>query len=611
MSPETPAISRPEDVMLEHYDAALARHGDTPQGALWPNAADRNTRFDVMLDLLADQAGGPVVLCDLGCGTGELLKRIHERGLSHIDYLGVDRSRSALELARAKFPGERFVELDVNSPGADLSGIECDFLVANGLFTVKHLMSHEDMARFLETTVGNVWPWVRRGLAFNVMSKVVDWERDDLFHASMDDMARVLHKLAGRRVRMRADYGLYEFTCYAYKDPPPPAADAPPEASTSESDVVRVLRPRLPTADELLPYLRRIDAARIYSNFGPLALELEGRLGRHFALPAGGVVSAGTGTAALVGSILACAGRARPDRPLALMPSYTFVATAVAAQECGYEPHLADVDADTWLLDPCKLAGHPNLDRIGVVMPVATYGRPVAQAEWMQFRELTGIPVVIDGAASFETIAEDPSRFLGPIPVAISLHATKSLGTGEGGCVATNDIGLATLIGQALNFGFHFSRDSCAPSTNGKMSEFHAAVGLADLSGWELKRRAFRRVAERYRSGLTQAGLGAQLHCAPDICSSYVLFHCRDPGQSARLQEALKRHGIEFRLWYGLGLQHQPYFSRSEADSMPVTDALAPCLLGLPMALDLPDAVIDRVVQAVIDGTRRCLPHAV
>ena len=167
------------------------------------------------------------------------------------------------------------------------------------------------------------------------------------------------------------------------------------------------------------------------------------------------------------------------------------------------------------------------------------------------------------------------------------------------------------MIGQALNFGFHFSRDSCAPSTNGKMSEYHAAVGLADLAGWASKRRAFRQVAERYRDRMAQAGLADQLHCAPDICSSYMLFNCEDRGQSARVQEALRCHGIEFRLWYGLGLQHQPYFARSEADELTATDALAPCLLGLPMALDLPDATIRRVVEAVVDGVRGCASHAV
>ena len=293
---------RPEDAILAHYDRALSQFGDTPQGAMWPNALDRQTRYDVMLEVIATRPNEPIVLCDLGCGTGELLARIRELGLWNIDYIGVDRSRKALEIARGKFPGVSFLELDVNSPDADLGAIDCDYLVANGLFTVKHVMSHEQMRAFLESTLGNAWPHVRRGIAFNVMSKVVDWEREDLFHASMDDMAALLHGMAGRRVRMRADYGLYEFTCYCFKPgPEESAAEAASRApAADETGIVRVLRPLLPKAEVLLPYLKRIDASRIYSNFGPLVLEFEGRLTRHFGLPAGGVVSASTGTAARV-----------------------------------------------------------------------------------------------------------------------------------------------------------------------------------------------------------------------------------------------------------------------------------------------------------------------
>ena len=59
--------------------------------------------------------------------------------------------------------------------------------------------------------------------------------------------------------------------------------------------MIPVLRPRLPSAEQLLPYLRRIDATRIYTSWGPLALELEERLCRRFSLPVGGVVSASSG----------------------------------------------------------------------------------------------------------------------------------------------------------------------------------------------------------------------------------------------------------------------------------------------------------------------------
>src|SRR4029078_4749782 len=100
---------------------------------------------------------------------------------------------------------------------------------------------------------------------------------------------------------------------------------------------------------------------------------------------------------------------------------------------------------------------------------------------------------------SSEAITAHPAAPTGPVPVALSFHATKSFATAEGGCVVTADRSMAGAVTQALNFGFHDSRDSRAASTNGKMSEYHAAIGLAELDGWDEKRRAILRAAEAYR----------------------------------------------------------------------------------------------------------------
>ena len=517
---------------------------------------------------MAGREGEPAVLVDLGCGTGELLSRIRARGLSNIEYVGVDRSAQAIEMARAKFPEARFLVLDVNDPAADLGLVDCDYLVANGLFTIRASMSEAQMREFLHSTIRRVWPRVRRGIAFNVMSKIVDWEREDLYHASMDEMAALLHELAGRRVRMRADYGLYEFTCYAWREHSGTFAASTPDKGTTlpAEGSVPVLRPLLPDAERLLPYLQRIDDTRIYSNYGPLVLEFEARMARALSLPMGTVATAGTGTAGLMGAILAVAGTASPDKPYALMPSYTFVATAVAAERCGYQALLADVGED-WLLDPQALLSHPRLDQVGFVMPVASYGRPVAQAPWQEFSTRTGIPVVIDGAAAFETVAADPSRYLGPLPVVLSLHATKSLASGEGGCVASTDVDLVTRVVRALNFGFQFSRESLGPSFNGKLSEYHAAVGLAELDGWAQKQQAFAAVVASYRRQALELGIDSRLVTAPGISSCYALLHCDDAAQSGRVQAALRANRVEFRLWYGQGVHAQAWFANARSDS--------------------------------------------
>ena len=69
-------------------------------------------------------------------------------------------------------------------------------------------------------------------------------------------------------------------------------------------------------------------------------------------------------------ALLATAGPATDERPYALVPAFTFAATAAAAERCGYRTIFADIDAESWMLDPDRCLSHRLLDRIGVVVPV-------------------------------------------------------------------------------------------------------------------------------------------------------------------------------------------------------------------------------------------------
>jgi dTDP-4-amino-4,6-dideoxygalactose transaminase len=598
--------ARPEDPFFDPVsrddDAAPAAPGDSATDGPGLSEADRQARFDVMLDLVARDPRQPVVLCDLACGTGELLAHLRRRGLDHVSYRGIDRSELALAHAGRKFPGAEFICLDVTAPGADLRALECDYLVACGLFTRKGTLTNDAMRAFMELVLDRAWPRARRGLAFNVMSTAVDWPRDDLFHVPMDDLARLLHRLAGRRVTMRADYGLYEYTAYALKDAArgePGRAPAPPPAGPRP---LPVLRPRLPTADRLQPYLRRIDRTRIYSNFGPLARELARRLGARFSLPDNGVALASSGHAALLGAILAAAGRARPERPIALIPAYTFIATATAAELAGYQPVFVDVDEATWTANPRALLAHPELTRAGVVIPVAAYGRPVTLGPWADFQERTGVPVVVDAAAAFDTLVRAPAHYLGTVPVALSFHATKVFSTGEGGGVMSVDLSLIERVTQALNFGFAGSRDAVVAATNGRLSEFHAAVGLAELDGWDDKIAEMERVVHAYRRAFARANLNDRLVTSPVVGLGYVLGSCAGPAEAAAVERALAREAIDFRYWYSGGLHRHTYYRRQPRSPLDTTEQLAARLIGLPFAPDLQDEAVARVTAAFAEG---------
>jgi dTDP-4-amino-4,6-dideoxygalactose transaminase len=316
-------------------------------------------------------------------------------------------------------------------------------------------------------------------------------------------------------------------------------------------------------------------------------------------------VSASSGTAALVGAILGCAGRATTERPIALVPAFTFVGTAAAVEQCGYRVHLVDVDSEDWILHPARLDRHPLMPRVGLVVPVACYGRGVPQRPWQQFSADTGIPVVIDGAAAFEAIDVDRDTLLGRVPVSLSFHATKSFACGEGGCVITADPELARAITRALNFGFYDDRESRGASTNGKLSEYHAAVALAELDGWMTKQESWATVAGHYRDEARAAGLADRLVVSPDVAGCYVLFRAVDPAEADSIGHTLRDRRIGYRAWYGSGLHRHPHFRGTSRDELPVTDALAPCLLGLPVAPDLGRTMAKHVVAVLAHGLSR------
>ena len=183
--------------------------------------------------------------------------------------------------------------------------------------------------------------------------------------------------------------------------------------------------------------------------------------------------------------------------------------------------------------------------------------------------------------------------------MAISFHATKSFGVGEGGCVVTRDVNLAMRIARAVNFGFFGSRDCQSAKINGKLSEYHTAVGLAELDGWAEKGQALLSVAEGYRDALEGTDLLEHFLAAPQVASCYALMLCETAAHAKRLERALARDGIGFRRWYGAGLHRHSYYSGLEHKDLAVTERLAGTLVRLPTAPDLAASDI-RLIAATL-----------
>jgi SAM-dependent methyltransferase len=209
---------RPFASIVRFNEACLERHGDSFLGVGWTKTQEQtDRRYRVMLGLLAMSRGRPVTLLDFGCGASHLYEYIRREGREDIHYSGLDVSPIFLELSRQKFPDIDYYDVDVLEGYGPLP--DFDYIVLNGIFTVKADLSHEAMAAYLETLIARVWARARLGIAFNVMSKYVDWERRDLFHVPLDSIASFLAGRISRHFVVRHDYGLYEYTVYVYRNP--------------------------------------------------------------------------------------------------------------------------------------------------------------------------------------------------------------------------------------------------------------------------------------------------------------------------------------------------------------------------------------------------------
>lgn len=200
----------------KHYEDCISKHGDTIKGADWPNEHDALLRYQVMLGLIKDREASN--LLDFGCGTGHMLEYMvnNNKLYKHIKYSGLDISENIISLSKEKFPKNDFFCFDILQD--DLSTLNTfDYAILNGVFTEKIDLTFDEMWLYFKSLITAIFDKVDKGIAFNVMSKAVEWEREDLFHLPTDLLIDFITKNLSRNFVIRNDYGLYEYTVYLYK----------------------------------------------------------------------------------------------------------------------------------------------------------------------------------------------------------------------------------------------------------------------------------------------------------------------------------------------------------------------------------------------------------
>ena len=207
----------PQQYLSTANEANLARHGDSHLAVGYASPLQATERYAIMLGAKREEEE-PVSLLDVGCGLAHMLDYIRSRPeLAHIRYTGLDLSSRFIDAARVRHPHAQLIQADILDPGATLP--DHDYVVINGLFNYRGDLDREQMLAYWQRMIVAAFRHCRRGIAFNVMSKLVDWERDDLFHLPFDTMSRFVADELSRHFVIRHDYDAYEYTVYVYRSP--------------------------------------------------------------------------------------------------------------------------------------------------------------------------------------------------------------------------------------------------------------------------------------------------------------------------------------------------------------------------------------------------------
>ncbi len=309
---------------------------------------------------------------------------------------------------------------------------------------------------------------------------------------------------------------------------------------------------------------------------------------------------------------LLCSGIGPGDE--VIVPSFTFIATTNSVLYVGATPVFVDIDPLRYTLDPAKVEAAIT-ERTRAIIPVDQIGLAADLDPILAIARRHGLHVIEDAAPALgATYRGRPVGAISPV-TCFSFHPRKSITTGEGGVIATNDADLAARARVLRSHGASISdlaRHQASTVTieayeelgyNYRMTDIQAAIGIEQLKKLDdvLARR--RRLADRYNAQL--AGLdGIATPYSPDNAPHTYQSYCvrldptRTPPREMIMARMLER-GIATRRGV-MAIHEEPYYvARCGRVSLPVTEAATRETLLLPLYATMTEAEQDRVIAAL------------
>lgn len=372
-------------------------------------------------------------------------------------------------------------------------------------------------------------------------------------------------------------------------------------ATVSSVPLLDIGRGNRPLRDEILAAVAKvIDSGRFLH--GPDVTELEKATAEMCGTPH--AIACASGSDALLLALMAFDIGSGDE---VIVPSFTFFATASAVWRLGAKPVFADIDPETFNLDPQSVK-RVVTPRTKAIIPVHLFGQCAEMESLQAIARHHGLHIIEDAAQAIGAkYRGKPAGSIGDVGC-ISYYPTKNLGGfGDGGMLTATDARVADklrlLAGHGMNPRYHHK----VVGINSRLDTIQAAVlnvKLRELPQWTAARQ---RNAARYTELLTEAGLDRTLSLPTALAHNEHVWNqytIRVPhGRRDDVRRRLQAAGVASEIYYPVPLHQQECFrSLGWRDgSLPETERAARQVLSLPNFPELTDAELRTVVARLAD----------
>lgn len=354
--------------------------------------------------------------------------------------------------------------------------------------------------------------------------------------------------------------------------------------------MIPVTKPFSPPIEEYQELLKGIWQRNWFTNNGPLVNDLELKLKEYLDLKH--LLYVSNGTIALQIAIKALG----LSKKIITTPfSYVATTSSIVWESC--TPVYVDIDPETFNIDPKKIEAAIN-DDTEAILATHCFGNPCDIDAIDAIAKKHNLKVIYDAAHCFGATYKGKSVFAYGDISTVSFHATKLYHTVEGGAVITQDPELLKKMAYMRNFGHDGPEKFVGVGINGKNSEFHAAMGVINLSYIDsilAKRKSQSLAYHELLSGLQFQKQKIDPNAEFNFAYYPIVFETEE--RTLKMKTALEEHEIYPRRYFYPSLSSLDYVN---GENTPKADSISTRILCLPLYHELSELELELIARILL-----------